>query len=111
MFPHIAVSSRLRIGKSTAGSGVKNSYPAVLISGTLLPMPIPKTDKCWAKVDNSGRLVSIDWDMAEELAEQFRTGKSFGNISASIAALAVAVREHVLAIPTVPIPKKRKAPR
>ncbi len=47
--------------------------------------------------------------MAEELADKFRVHKDYSDLSASIAALAVAVREHVLATPTLPIPKKRKA--
>lgn len=49
----------------------------------------------WAKLDQQGNLLMIDWDAAERLAELHRAKRRQDDVTA-IACLAIAVREHVL---------------
>lgn len=51
----------------------------------------------WCRVNANSEIESIDWDEAERLAEQQRSGERRDDNTA-IASLAVAVRDYVLSV-------------
>ena len=59
----------------------------------------------WCRIDPKGNLAFINWDVAEQLAEDNRTGKRRDEATA-VASLAVAVRDYVLSVPAPKITNK-----
>lgn len=70
----------------------------IIISG-----PLPPTEKAWMQLDATGKLTHIEWHVAEQLATAYAVGSRDPTIV--LAAVVVAVREHILNAKIPDLPK------